>query len=496
MNLSADRLWRLGAVLLLAAVIWTVIRIVRAPDTVELSDRPPENRAETTVAAAIVNRQSEPVTPPADGAKMGAAYYWPQWRGPLGTGVGPYADPPVEWSETKNIRWKISLPGKGHSTPCIWGDRIFVTTAVPCDEVLPRRYSGSRGAHDEFPITHHYKFIVIAVNRRDGAILWQRTVRKEVPHAGGHYTASLASASPATDGELLFAYFGSWGLYCLDLNGELIWQTDLGQMHTLHGHGEGSSPALHGEMLVVNWDHEGPSFVVAFDKRTGEQRWKVRRESFSSWTTPIVVEQGGKSQIIISGSKRVTGYDLVTGSTLWKCGGLSIENVVATPVAARGMVYAGSSYDRNSVLAIRLDGAEGDITGTKQVAWTRAQRAPYVPSPLLYGDALYFHSHFQGILNRVNARTGEDQPGRFRLKGIRTVFSSPVGAANRVYVTDREGSTIVLSNEAKPEVLALNRLDDRFSASPNVVGHELYLRGEQHLYCIAQPGAPRPKTRP
>lgn len=418
--------------------------------------------------------------------KKGIAQYWPQWRGPLGTGVAPNAEPPIEWSETKNIRWKIALPGKAHSTPCIWGDRVFITTAVPYGEVLSRKYKAPPGSHDQFPITKRYKFMVIAVNRKDGKILWQKTVREDLPHEGGHTTASLASASPVTDGEHLFAYFGSWGLYCLNLDGDLKWEADLGQMRTLHAHGEGSSPALYGDTLVINWDHEDQSFVVAFDKGTGEQRWKVKRDNNSSWTSPIVVEQDGKPQVIVSGSKRVVSYDLATGNVIWECAGLSAENVVATPVAGRSMVYVGSSYDRNAVLAIQFNGAKGDITGTQRVAWTRTQRAPYVPSPLLYGDSLYFLSHFQGILNRVNARTGEDQPGRIRLNGIRRVFASPVGAANRVYVTDRNGSTIVLSHEPTPKVLALNKLDDHFSASPVLVGHELYLRGERNLYCITE----------
>ncbi|MDA1141133.1 MAG: PQQ-like beta-propeller repeat protein [Planctomycetota bacterium] len=415
-----------------------------------------------------------------------AAHNWPQWRGPLGTGVAPHANPPIEWSEDKNIRWKVELPGKGHSTPVIWGDRIFLTSAAPFGEALPPKTSGAPGGHDEVPITHKHKFIVTAFNRLDGKILWQRTVREELPHEGGHITASLASASPVTDGEHLFAYFGSWGLYCLDMDGNLKWQTDLGKMHTTHGHGEGSSPALYGETLVVNWDQEGQSFIVVFDKRTGKERWKVKRDEMSSWSTPLIVNQDGKPQVIISGSKRVKGYDLATGKVVWECGGMSVENVVATPVASGGIVYAGSSYDRQAMMAIRYDGAEGDITGTERVLWSRARGTPYVPSPLLYGDALYFHYHFQGLLTRVNAVTGEDQPGPFRLNGIRMVFASPLGAAGRVYVSDRYGATLVFRDGNEPEVLALNRLDDSFSASPAASGRELYLRGEKHLYCIAE----------
>ena len=427
-----------------------------------------------------------PVAADNDYRGTSAEHFWPQWRGPLGNGVAPYANPPVEWSETKNIRWKTELPGEGQSTPIVWGDRIFVTTAVPYGETLSPRNSGVPGGHDERPITHRYKFIVMAVNRWDGKVLWERTVREDIPHAGGHYTASLASQSAVTDGEYLFAYFGSHGLYCLDFNGESVWETDLGQMYPLHGHGEGSSPALYHDMIIITWDHEGPSFVVAFDKRTGEERWKTSRDEVSSWTTPIVVEGIDKPQVIISGSKFVRGYDPINGKIIWECSGLSVENVVASPVTNDSMVYVGSSYDKQSMLGIRFDDAKGDITGTRQVIWQRTRGAPYVPSPLLYGDSLYFIRHFQGIITRVNALTGKDQSGPFRLKGIGYVFASPVGAADRIYISDRNGKTAVISHDPNLEILALNHLDESFSASPAVVDQELFLRGRSSLYCIAE----------
>ena len=478
----AHRSWRISIAVLSLAGIWVGIRILRAPDTLKLPERTPDR----VVAEAARDRSLPDHAPPSVSGETNAIYHWPQWRGPLATGVAPHADPPVEWSETRNIRWKIALPGKGHSTPVVWGDRIFVTAAEPFGDALPPKYSGAPGGHDEVPITHRQKFMVIAVDRRDGTIIWERTVREELPHQGGHRTASLASGSPVTDGERLFAYFGSWGLYCLDLNGGVLWQTDLGQLNILHGHGEGASPALYGDKLIVNWDHEGESFVVAFDKRTGRQLWKKPRDRASSWTTPIVVEHAGQPQVIISGSERVRAYDLATGDVIWECGGLSVENVVASPVAGHGMVFAGSTYDHPGMLAIRLDGAKGDITGTAQVAWRRRQGAPYVPSPLFYGDSLYFMYHFQGMMTRVNARTGEDEPGPFRLPGIYNVYASPVAAAGRVYITSREGVTIVLKDGAKPEAIAQNQLDDHFSASAALAGNEIFLRGEKHLYCIVE----------
>ena len=411
---------------------------------------------------------------------------WPQWRGPLGTGVAPNAEPPLVWSDTRNVRWRTALPGVGHSTPVVWGDRIFLTTALPYGPDLEPRYSGASGAHDNVPVTRRHEFVVLAIDRSDGKIRWRSTVNKALPHEGGHYTGSQASASPVTDGEHLFAFFGSRGLYCLDMDGNVRWEKNLGRMHSKHGHGEGSSPVLSGDLIIVNWDHEGQSFVAAFEKESGRERWKVNRHEVTSWATPIVVAHEGRQQLIVSGTRRVCAYDLVRGQVIWECGGLS-ANIVASPVSAQGMVFVGSSYQKRALLAIRLDGARGDITDTDHVVWTRFQGTPYVPSPLLYGDALYFLRHYQGVLTRVDTVTGRERPGPIRLGAIRNVYASPVGAADRVYITDLEGTTTVISHDDIPRVLAVNRLPDQFSASAAVVGRELLLRGQTHLYCIAKP---------
>ena len=436
-----------------------------------------------------------PATADDDARATVAEHNWPQWRGPLGTGVAPNAHPPLEWSETKNVRWKIALPGTGHSTPIVWGDRIFVTSAVPYGEALEPKYGNAPGAHDNLPVTHRQKFVVIAVSRRDGEIVWQQTVHEELPHEAGHYTGSLASGSPVTDGERLFAFFGSHGLFCLDFDGKLLWNEQFGEMQSKHGHGEGGSPALHGDTLIINWDHEGQSFVVAFDKRTGQQRWKVAREEVTSWSTPIVVEHAGKPQVILCGTNRVRAYELDSGEVVWECGGLS-ANVVATPVAGGGMVFAGSSYETRALLAIRLEGARGDITDSPHVSWRRIRGTPYVPSPLLYGGSLYFLRHYQGILSRVHIQTGQDEYGPFRLAGFNDIYSSPVAAANRVYVTDRSGATLVLSHDDQPRALAINQLDDQFSASAAIVERDLLLRGRHRLYCLSRdPGKPKPDSR-
>lgn len=425
---------------------------------------------------------------------------WPQWRGPLGTGVAPDADPPTAWSEidgeTRNIRFKVEVPGSGHGTPIIWGSRIFLTTAIPFGESGGPVPDNAPGAHDNARVTQRHEFAVLCMDRDDGRVLWRRTLRKQLPHAVYHKSGTLASASPVTDGRHLFAFFGSYGLYCLDLDGERLWEKDLGDMQVKHGHGEGSSPVLHGDTLVVNWDHEGQSFLVAFDKNSGRERWRADRDEVTSWSTPIVMAADGGHQVVVSGTNRMRGYDLTTGEVVWECAGLS-HNIVASPVGADGMVYAGSSYEKRRMLAIRLAGAKGDITDTDCVVWRRQRRTPYVPSPLLYGNWLYFLTHYQGFLSCVEAKTGREPARPLRLEGMREIYASPVGAGGRVYVTDREGTTIVLSHGGgKPRVLAVNQLQDSFSASAAIVGRDLYLRGSRHLYRIARGGTARPDTRP
>jgi outer membrane protein assembly factor BamB len=411
---------------------------------------------------------------------------WGQWRGPLGTGFSPGANPPIEWSESQNVRWKLPLPGLGHSTPVVWGERIYLTATRPVGDRFEPRFDEAEGSHNNLPVTNEHEFLVVAIERTPGKILWQKVVHSAIPFEAGHESGTLASASPVTDGEHVYAFFGSHGLYCLDTDGDVIWSKELGRMQSKHAHGEGSSPALFGDTLIVTWDHEGDSFVLALDKRTGEERWRVARDEPTSWASPIVVEHSGGAQVIVSGTTRLRAYDIADGKVIWECGGLS-NNVVATPVTAAGIVVAGSSYEKQAMLAIRLEGASGDLTkGSENLLWMRRRRTPYVPSPLLYDDALYYLSHYQGVLSRVDLATGEEPHGPFRLQGVGAIYASPVGASGRIYIADRSGATVVLSHAAEPQVLALNQLDDSFSASPVLLGDELFLRGERFLYCLAE----------
>ncbi|MEM1450616.1 MAG: PQQ-binding-like beta-propeller repeat protein [Planctomycetota bacterium] len=412
---------------------------------------------------------------------------WGQWRGPLGTGVAPRADPPVRWSETENVRFKTELPGTGHGSPVVFGDRVFLTAAVPVGPITDPVPDDAPGAHDNAVVRRRHEFVALAVDRASGEIAWRTTLHEQLPHAVFHRSGTLAAASAVTDGEHVIAFFGSYGLYCLDVEGEVVWGKDLGDMSVKHGHGEGATPALFGDTVVVLWDHEGESFIVALDKRTGEERWRVARDEVTSWSTPLVIEHDGAPQVVASGTTRIRSYDLSDGRVVWECVGLS-NNVVASPVFGDGIVYAGSSYARKRMVAVRLDGAKGDVTRTDNLLWVRQRGTPYVPSPLLVGEWLYFLNHYQGFLTRVHGPTGAEPARPMRLDGMQEIYASPVAAAGRVYVTDRQGVTLVLSDDAKdPKVLARNVLDESISASAALAGGELYLRGARHLYCIAEP---------
>jgi len=454
-----------------------------------------------------------------------AAQDWPHWRGPLATGEAPGAKPPTQWSETQNVKWKTKLPGEGHATPAIWGPKIFVLSAVPTGrkieppaappETKPQSLAqpqvffgqaqppteggregrggpgrggqggrrGGRGFGGGMKPVEFHQFTVSCLDKATGKILWQKIARDEVPHEGRHQTGSFASGSPLTDGQLVFANFGSRGLYAYDLDGNLKWSQDLGDMRVANSFGEGSSPALHGNTLIVNWDAENGSFVVALDKQTGKTIWKKEREERTTWTTPLIVEHGGKRQAIILASGKIRAYDLANGHVIWECGGMT-ANVIPTPVYANGVVYCASGFRGNALLAIKL-GKEGDLTDSDSILWRIGKSTPYVPSPLLYRDRLYFFSSNNAILSCVDVKTGQPHYEAQRIEGMQQIYASPVAANGNVYLAGRDGAVVVIKDGDKLEILATNKLDDRFDASPAIVGGDLYLRGHQHLYCLA-----------
>lgn len=394
--------------------------------------------------------------------------HWPHWRGPLMNGVAPDADPPTEFGEDRHLRWKAAVPGDGSSSPVIWGERLFLLSAQPSGDGHP---AGS------------FDFNVLCFDRHTGELLWQQTARREVPHEGHHKHHGYASHSPVTDGERLYVHYGSRGVHAFDLEGKKLWERDLGRMRTRRGFGEGSSPLLYHGTVFINWDHEGDSFITALDAATGETRWKMPREESTSWSSPMLVEHEGKAQVVVSATRRVRSYDPQTGELIWEAGGQTL-NVIPMPVSGFGMVYATSGFMGKVLQAIEL-GHQGDLTGGPAIRWSVDRGTPYVPSPLLYERQLYVLDTNRAILSCYEAPTGKANYVQQRLPNMTDVYSSPIGAAGRVYIADRDGVVLVLRNGPTLDLLAENRLDEGIDASLAAIGDALYIRGKRHLYCFA-----------
>jgi outer membrane protein assembly factor BamB len=428
------------------------------------------------------------------GIALGASgsEYWPVWRGSNYTGIYEKGNPPVTWSETENIKWKIKLAGdESNSSPIIWENKIFFQTAVMTDvkgqaasapASTDSRSGRRRGPGGSTP-TNVYKFNLVCLDRNNGNLVWEKTVREELPHQGHHRDHGFASYTPATDGKLIWANFGSRGIYCFDLNGNLKWSKDLGKMNSVMSFGEGGSLAIAGDAVIVVRDHEGDSSIFALNQKTGDIIWQKPRDERTSWATPLPIEVNGKIQVVVNATNRIRSYDIKTGDIIWQCSGQT-RNVIPTPVTGLGMVYCTSGFRGSSLQAIEL-GHTGDLTDTNAVKWHVKEATPYVPSPLLYGDKLYLCQVNRGVISCYNAKTGKAYFLKQPLEKINGIYASPAGAAGRVYFVGRNGVTYVLKASDKFEVLSINELQDRIDCSPAFAGNEIYLKGKKNLYCIA-----------
>jgi outer membrane protein assembly factor BamB len=409
---------------------------------------------------------------------------WPSWRGADGSGVAYTGKIPMEFGESKNLVWKTELPGKGHSTPVVWEDMMFLTTAVSTG-IVPE---GVEKVPDEELRTgqtqYIHKYLVYAINRNNGEIIWETQVKEEYPLERTHSLGSWASNSPVTDGQNLYAYFGSRGLFCLDFDGKVLWEKDFGQMEKVRSFGEGSSPAIHGDKIIVLWDHEGQSFIAALNKTNGEEVWKNERDELTSWSTPFIVKSNGKMQVITSATNKVRSYDLADGKLIWECSGLT-RNVIPNPVYADGQLYVMSGYRGNALLAIDLDKAKGDITGTDAIVWQHNENTPYTPCPVLMDGKLYFLRANNGTMTCLNAKDGTVFYTGQEIEGTGSIYSSPTGVDGKLILASDGIVNIVKAGE-KFELLASNTLDDTFHASPVIIGDKLYLRGFNALYCFSE----------
>jgi outer membrane protein assembly factor BamB len=400
----------------------------------------------------------------------GAEGDWPHWRGPNDDGMAR-GDAPLRWSDKEHIAWKAAVPGRGHSSPVVWGDRIFVTTAVPVGDTTSRNQ-----------LTEH-KFMVLAYDRKSGKLLWEKVAAVATPHQPYHpQYGSFASNSPITDGKYVIAFFGSRGLYCYTLDGELVWKKDFAPLRMYNNFGEGAWTALSGDKLVVVLDHEGESFLIALDKSTGRELWRTERQGNTNWSGPYITSFGSGKQVIVSASREACGYDLETGKLIWKARGLG-QNTIPAPVAAGGMVFVMSGFRNPNLMAIRL-GREGDLTGTDAIVWQNQRGNSYTASPVLYDGKLYVLTD-TGMLSCFDAATGKPYYQQERLPKPYSFKSSPVGANGKLYLASENDDVIVVRMGEKFEVLATNTLADQmYIATPAILDGEIYLRGQNTLFCI------------
>lgn len=410
---------------------------------------------------------------------------WHQWRGPYANGsAAESATPPVEWDANTNVQWTVDLPGDGSATPAVWDDQVFVLSAEKTD----RKAETPTVPHPTdktIPPNVYYRFIVTSIDRRTGSVQWQKVATEQVPHEGHHDSHTYAAGSPTTDGERLYASFGSRGIYCCSLNGEFVWQKDLGDMHTRFAWGEAVTPALAGDALIVNWDQEEGSFVVALNKVTGEELWRRERpDERTSWNTPLITEYQGRTLAILNGSGKARAYDVENGDVVWECGGQT-TNAIPSALRFADNVICMSGYRGAASFSIPLN-SKGDVTGSDQIHWSHPEGTPYVPSPTLAGRRLVFTGGNSDILTCLDAESGKALIERRRLPGAGGFYASPLAANGHLYFVGREGTTVVLKDNETLDVVGTNTLEGTFDASPVAVEKQLFLRSWNTLYSIAE----------
>ena len=411
---------------------------------------------------------------------------WPQWRGPDGLGISTEKNLPTEWSVNKNIKWKTPIAGRAHSSPIVWGNRVFVTTAVEGDAVpgakaVTHTIDGKEFRHpDSVGADRKHLFKVIALDRQTGKIVWEQTAFEGTPYDDRHRKSSYAAATPLTDGKHVYAFFGAEGLYAYDMKGKLAWKADLGKLGTV-GMGTGTSPLLYENLVIVQCDEENgeKSFIVALDKKTGKEVWRTPRKIQVSWATPLLVRGAKRAELITAGTENIISYDPATGKELWRHKGVE-SNAIPSPVANSDTVFIVAGYPKKIALAIPL-GESGDLG--EKVTWKYEKGTAYVPSPILYGDYLYLTTD-RGILTCLDAKTGAVKYEGGRVPIPATFTASPVAFGDKILLTSEDGDTFMVKAGAKHEVLGSNSIGEPVYASPAIADGLIFIRGEKNLYCI------------
>ena len=422
---------------------------------------------------------------------VGAAN-WPQWRGPLGQGISDETRLPGEWSPTTHVAWKAAIAGRGHSAPVVWGDRVFVTTAVEGDVVpghgAPAHTDGGKPfLHpDSVGVDRRNTLKVIALDARSGAVVWDQIAYDGPMYDNRHKRSSYASTTPVTDGERVFVHFGPEGVYAYDFAGSLVWKANLGKIKTL-GLGVGTSPILYRDLLILQCDENtgSDSFVVALDKRSGKERWRTKRDVQVSWSTPVLVDvpargaSGARTELVTNGSEWIVAYDPATGHELWRTAGVR-SNAIHTPLVGDGLVIATAGFPERRVIAIR----PGTIANAAdRVAWTYDKGTAYVVSPILFKGLVYLLND-RGVITALEAKTGKVVYEGGRIPKPATFMGSPVAFGDHILLTSEEGETFFVKAGATHAIARTNSVDEPVYSTLALANGRIFIRGERHLFAI------------
>jgi outer membrane protein assembly factor BamB len=416
---------------------------------------------------------------------------WPQFRGEGSLGIATNQNLPATWGTNRNVAWKATVPGSGWSSPVVWGDKIFLTSVIKDGEIEPPKKGLYFGGERPTPSTNTHHWMIYCFDWQNGKTVWKKQVHEGSPSTSVHLKNTYASETPATDGERLYAYFGNLGLFCLDLNGKEAWSQKWGHFKTRNGWGTAGSPVLHKDKLFVVNDNEEKSFLVALNKKTGEQLWRVERDEKSNWATPFVWENEKRTELVVPGRNKVRSYDL-DGKVLWELGGMS-SIVIPTPFEKSGLLYVCSGYvgdKTRPVFAIR-PGATGDIslkegeTNNQYIAWCEKTAAPYNPSPLAYGDYFYVLFDF-GFLSCHDAKTGRQiyDKQRINLEGSSGFTASPWAYDHKIFCLSEDGDTFVFQAGPEYKLIGKNSLGEMCMATPAIARDSLIIRTTSNLYRI------------
>ena len=424
---------------------------------------------------------------------VAAAENWPQLRGPLALGVEEVDNPglPERWSATENVVWKTDLPGRGWSSPVVWGDRVFLTTVVNTGESEAPKKGLYFGGDRPEPPTAPHQWKVFCLDLATGEVVWERQVHEGPPQSSIHLKNSFASETPVTDGERVYAMFGNVGVFCFDFAGTQLWRHELPVHKTRLGWGTAASPALHeGRLYIVN-DNDEASYLECLDAQTGEQVWRVDRDEKSNWATPYVWQNELRTELITPGTGKTRAYDL-DGKLLYEFGGMS-SITIATPYSKHGLLYISAGYvldSKKPIFAIK-PGASGDITladdatSSEYIAWCQKDAAPYNPTTIVYGDLLYVLLD-RGFFAAYDARTGALVYDKQRLPEGQAFTSSPWAYNGKIFCLNENGRTFVIQAGQEFQLLHTNDLaeDDMCMATPAIVGDKLLVRTGARVYCL------------